>query len=146
MIRLRMFPKEDDKGKATLINTAMISSIDIRERWFRSSTDTEDNVKMPDARGKLIGYEATIHMAGGETVYLEEKEVDTILIQLRQKFDVVILRPFDNNFYQGPEVRAQWCDKCKHYDPETKKHPYKSICKMCFDACNFEKMEERKDG
>jgi hypothetical protein len=146
MIKLQILPNEDDKGKATLINTAMISSIDIRERWFRSSTDTEDNVKMPDARGKLIGYEATIHMAGGETVYLEEKEVDTILIQLRQKFDVVILRPFDNNFYQGPEVRAQWCDKCKYYDSNEKKHIDKNLCKMCFGGCNFEKMEVKKNG
>lgn len=144
MIKLHMFPKPDDDGKkATLINKAMVSSVDIREKWFHPNAD--DFEVYPDARSELIGYEAIIHMAGGETLYIEKPQLDTVITDLRQLLDVVILRPFENNFLQGPEVHAQWCDKCEHHHPEQKKHHTSSKeCRMCFTACNFRKVE--KDG
>jgi len=146
MIRLRMFPKEDDNGKkATLINKEMISSVDIKEHWFHPNEEFLNT--FPDATSELIGYEAIIHMAGGETLYIKEPQLDTVITKIRQLLDVVILRPFENNFLQGSEVHARWCDKCKHHHPEQDKHHSNTKeCKMCFDACNFEKMEEKKNG
>ena len=144
MVKLTMFPKVDDNGKkATLINKAMVSSVDIEEHWFQPNADFLET--FPDATPELLGYEATIHMAGGETLHIQEPQLDTVITKLRQLLDVVILRPYENNFYQGPEVHAQWCDKCQHHHPEQDKHHTNSKeCRMCFDACNFRKVE--KDG
>jgi hypothetical protein len=144
MINLTMFPKVDDNGKkATLINKAMVSSVDIKEKWLHPSVD--DLEVYPDAKSEFLGYEAIIHMAGGETLRIEKPQLDTVITDLRQLLDVVILRPFEVNFLQGPEVHAQWCDKCKHHHPEQDKHHTNSKeCRMCFTACNFRKVE--KDG
>ena len=145
MIKLQMFPKADDNGKkATLINKAMVSSVDIKEKWFHPSTDDLEDAES-ELKSELIGYEAIVHMAGGETLYIEKPQLDTVITELRELLDVVILRPCENNFLQGPEVHAQWCDKCQHHHPEREKHHTNSKeCRMCFDACNFRKVE--KDG
>ena len=144
MIKITMFPKADDNGKkATLINKAMVSSVDIKEHWFHPNADFLE--MFPDARSELLGYEAIVHMAGGERLCIQEPQLDTVIYKLRQLLEVVILRPYENNFYQGPEVHVQWCDKCKHHHPEREKHHTNSKeCRMCFDACNFRKVE--KDG
>ena len=127
MIRLQMFPETNDIAhKATLVNKAMVSSVDIKERWFHPTAD--DFEIYPDARSELLGYEAIVHM---------------VITKLRQLLDVVILRPYENNFLQGPEVHTRWCDKCKYHHPEQEKHHANSKeCRMCFDACNFRKVEK----
>ena len=142
MIRLQMFPETNDIAhKATLVNKAMVSSVDIKERWFHPTAD--DFEIYPDARSELLGYEAIVHMAGGERLCIQEPQLDTVITKLRQLLDVVILRPYENNFLQGPEVHARWCDKCKYHHPEQEKHHTNSKeCRMCFDACNFRKVEK----
>ena len=61
--------------KATLINKAMVSSVDIREKWFHPTID--DFELYPDARSELLGYEAIVHMAGGEILCIHEPQLDT---------------------------------------------------------------------
>jgi hypothetical protein len=144
MIRLQMFPETNDIArKATLVNKAMVSSVDIKEHWFHPN---ENHLKVfPDARSELLGYEAIVHMAGGERLCIQEPQLDTVITKLRQLLDVVILRPYENNFLQGSEVHRKWCDKCKYHRPEQEKHHTNSKeCRMCFDACNFRKVEKEE--
>lgn len=144
MIKLQMFPETNDIArKATLVNKAMISSVDIKEHWFHPTV--ADLELYPDASSKFLGYEAIVHMGGGERLRIQEPQLDTVITKLRQLLDVVVLRPYENNFLQGPEVHARWCDKCKYHHPDREKHhTNNNECRMCFDACNFRKAEKEE--
>lgn len=74
MIRLQMFPETNDIAhKATLVNKAMVSSVDIKGHWVHPTAD--DFEIYPDARSKLIGYEAIVHMAGEERLCIQEPQL-----------------------------------------------------------------------